>query len=170
MFLFIPIKHQLHDFRLHLNTSHVLIYQMVLLVVQKFCVNLNTSHVLIYPFKETDPTVPEWDLNTSHVLIYLYVCVRRDRSNIFKYISCSYLSMTRRPYASSKQEFKYISCSYLSMTRRPYASSKQEFKYISCSYLSQTAALQMCGVKDLNTSHVLIYPARSFTIFSAGVI
>ena len=36
-----------------------------------------------------------------------------------------------------------------------------KFKYISCSYLSKSSRINITFSKNLNTSHVLIYPTNS---------
>ena len=55
--------------------------------------DLNTSHVLIYRNSVFLSLNCPSDLNTSHVLIYrLEICCNCDLF-IFKYISCSYLSL-----------------------------------------------------------------------------
>ena len=53
--------------------------------------------------------------------------------------------------------FKYISCSYLSLRSNPTGYFRKTFKYISCSYLSHPPPKGMLNFRDSNTSHVLIY-------------
>ena len=53
--------------------------------------------------------------------------------------------------------FKYISCSYLSIKCSNKTISAAEFKYISCSYLSFMVIFPVSRTKHSNTSHVLIY-------------
>ena len=55
--------------------------------------SLNTSHVLIYPVSMEEP----------------FTCIA-----MFKYISCSYLSLKWTKTKVYMIGFKYISCSYLS--------------------------------------------------------
>ena len=98
--------------------------------------NSNTSHVLIYPSMSYLLVGQYIDSNTSHVLIYrLSANGYTDRTNGFKYISCSYLSTLANVSEMQTKIFKYISCSYLSFYN-----------------LSN-------GLTNLhsNTSHVLIY-------------
>ena len=98
----------------NLNTSHVLIYPVPLallipcniifkyiscsyLSVAELCPlqvfpHLNTSHVLIYPFSESSYRSACFHLNTSHVLIYQEAVAHNAFVDLFKYISCSYLS------------------------------------------------------------------------------
>ena len=54
--------------------------------------HLNTSHVLIYQFYEKVKGGVYQDLNTSHVLIYPRIPCLYSEFFEFKYISCSYLS------------------------------------------------------------------------------
>ena len=98
------------------------------------------------------------DLNTSHVLIYLYSTGMSLSNGIFKYISCSYLSVGRNKTYQTCNQFKYISCSYLSIEGKLNLKETGQFKYISCSYLSFKKITQRLCHYYLNTSHVLIYP------------
>ena len=75
--------------------------------------------------------------NTSHVLIYRVSQSVITPKTLFKYISCSYLSVIAQQVTIPVDKFKYISCSYLSMMNVMMAFAGQRFKYISCSYLSQ---------------------------------
>ena len=54
--------------------------------------------------------------------------------------------------------FKYISCSYLSLTQTTSRIDLMRFKYISCSYLSNMGGITNEVHGNSNTSHVLIYP------------
>ena len=103
-------------------------------------IHLNTSHVLIYLFRKFAFWIPFIDLNTSHVLIY--------HANFNK--DCWYVTL-----------FKYISCSYLSGIDMDWNTTDFIFKYISCSYLSIQGKWGNGQDRDLNTSHVLIYPELS---------
>ena len=97
------------------NTSHVLIYQyqkhsQILISSFKYIScsylsscnalktfikkNSNTSHVLIYQIFDKLKFKSEIDSNTSHVLIYLAEIKARTILVEFKYISCSYLSLS----------------------------------------------------------------------------
>ena len=117
--------------------------------------------------------------NTSHVLIYLLPCIFKPSAILFKYISCSYLSIQPQTvrleldiqihlmflFITSNTtnqnlfiKFKYISCSYLSITIILLLNSPISFKYISCSYLSLKGAPVLNSHFYSNTSHVLIYP------------
>ena len=80
---------------IHSNTSHVLIYRTQYPGYSETCNNSNTSHVLIY-LEQAD---------TTEIF-----------EQLFKYISCSYLSDRRRTAVTTGLEFKYISCSYLSLS------------------------------------------------------
>ena len=67
-------------------------------------------------------------------------------------------------FATNSSLFKYISCSYLSVCCFGRAFSFW-FKYISCSYLSSTQGFDEGIKKNSNTSHVLIYlgiPSRNY--------
>ena len=55
----------------------------------------NTSHVLIYHRCPLCKVGMPGHSNTSHVLIYLLVCADTNAESIFKYISCSYLSIPK---------------------------------------------------------------------------
>ena len=93
--------------------------------------------------------------------MFLFIAILRSNGRsvtLFKYISCSYLSiryLSPNPpirylntshvliYRCSdlssymaKVEFKYISCSYLSFVAPAQPAERKKFKYISCSYLS----------------------------------
>ena len=72
-------------------------------------------------------------------LMFLFItniCTTTLYSYIFKYISCSYLSLFAFSSQSLNPSFKYISCSYLSINDVFNPPSIVIFKYISCSYLS----------------------------------
>ena len=77
---------------------------------------LNTSHVLIYLVRLAKEVAQNTNLNTSHVLIYPYKSPIIPKEQIFKYISCSYLSIAPALLVECCFVFKYISCSYLSCT------------------------------------------------------
>ena len=102
----------------------------------------------------------------------------KNLSNLFKYISCSYLSNGKWVEGNLITKFKYISCSYLSAMRilhlflQRYLNTSHVliylclpmpltdlyiFKYISCSYLSLIGNMPEIRISNLNTSHVLIY-------------
>ncbi len=53
--------------------------------------------------------------------------------------------------------FKYISCSYLSIHHTSFVVFITQFKYISCSYLSSWFLTKQILTRNSNTSHVLIY-------------
>ena len=100
--------------------------------------NSNTSHVLIYPlliwYKSS--------LNPIQIhLMFLFItaavasCV--SESFVFKNISCSYLSLPVMEFGTPVTVFKYISCSYLSPKSIVFCEHMLIFKYISCSYLSK---------------------------------
>ena len=67
--------------------------------------NLNTSHVLIYRNVQDAIIWGLNNLNTSHVLIYHNrIPMSQQRILVFKYISCSYLSL----FNTGKQKIKKI--------------------------------------------------------------
>ena len=124
---------------------------------------LNTSHVLIYPEDEAVLPGKSCSLNTSHVLIYqAQQMLEEYYRQLFKYISCSYLSNHIKGGEKHGKGVKYISCSYLSMADTLEGKEKIQFKYISCSYLSQIWLPIIPYKRRLNTSHVLIYPSLYF--------
>ena len=157
MFLFITVLDLKPGVFANLNTSHVLIYPASAPWGYSIASYLNTSHVLIYHFSWQHPSPSNLNLNTSHVLIYQYSKQSRHRLDIFKYISCSYLSGKKIKAHAAKQGFKYISCSYLSIQKMCIPGF--------CYYLNTSHVLiypvienELVPVyENLNTSHVLIY-------------
>ena len=100
--------------------------------------NLNTSHVILYP-KLVYADKPEYAyLNTSHVILYLSLHLRYHKILLFKYISCYSLSD-----AWWTAQYEY-----------------DAFKYISCYSLSKTPQQDEIERRDLNTSHVILYPGQ----------
>ena len=83
------------EYRSNFNTSHVLIYHILLLQWIFKIKYFNTSHVLIYPVQLTTTKGYGINFNTSHVLIYRIKCILNRLSSGFQYISCSYLSYIR---------------------------------------------------------------------------
>ena len=101
-------------------------------------------------------------------------------SQLFKYISCYSLSLilqswlllhlhlntshvilyrvTRYGCRPKRIEFKYISCYSLSDDIFSVFLDNLEFKYISCYSLSQSITFTYLAVRNLNTSHVILYP------------
>ena len=75
------------------NTSHVLIYRCALLSPVTALWHSNTSHVLIYLYLPFMKSSIHLHSNTSHVLIYRCQRHQQDVIPLFKYISCSYLSI-----------------------------------------------------------------------------
>ena len=114
MFLFIQGFKWAGWLRRHFNTSHVLIYPLVLGCVGIILANFNTSHVLIY-----------LDLLLTRLMLTI----------TFQYISCSYLSTTTSTCTlpttiSIHLMFLFIRVTELHLICNPL------FQYISCSYLS----------------------------------
>ena len=73
-------------------------------------------------------------------------------------------------YQEKILQFKYISCSYLSLTVKRTLSLYNKFKYISCSYLSMAhVVFGMLGTR-LNTSHILIYQLRKIVRVSISPV
>ena len=140
MFLFIPLFQYIevtHVVFKYISCSYL---SFLAIFSPPFSEHLNTSHVLIYPLSAQALYFHLCNLNTSHVLIYLARGFRFNDGNLFKYISCSYLSYQFFNQCVMFCIFKYISCSYLSAQKMP-----QKLKF-----------------PDLNTSHVLIYPLWTY--------
>ena len=145
---------------IYLNTSHVLIYRKYNKVFQIARKDLNTSHVLIYPNQTSASRLP---LVFKYISCsYLSVTSMHWNSGFseFKYISCSYLSSENFSSLVFALSFKYISCSYLSKVSGDAKVSGNAFKYISCSYLSFVIKNRPAPMSYLNTSHVLIYQQK----------
>ena len=58
------------------NTSHVVIYQVMLMRKRKNFMSFNTSHVVIYHIGALDYTGGKYSFNTSHVVIYQAKCLQ----------------------------------------------------------------------------------------------
>ena len=52
------------------NTSHVTVYQILLVFFITFGCNFNTSHVTVYQFKQDFTADSKDNFNTSHVTVY----------------------------------------------------------------------------------------------------
>ena len=120
----------------HFNTSHVLIYRIILFRIPLITRYFNTSHVLIYP----KLSIAFGDvLYISIHLMFLFITTEgfvNEGYLEFQYISCSYLSNITPLLIAIPTLFQYISCSYLSLNKKRSGSSNMKFQYISCSYLS----------------------------------
>ena len=81
-------------FSVNFNTSHVLIYRLISIIIPLDKMNFNTSHVLIYLWKRLRIIHRILHFNTSHVLIYPNRCLKLCACTLFQYISCSYLSVS----------------------------------------------------------------------------
>ena len=135
MFLFILLFRflQLHNF--DSNTSYVLVYQVAPQYCSLFFRYSNTSYVLVY----------RSDLFSSNI------------NSKFKYILCSYLSLSCR--TGTLILTIQIHLMFLFIIIPSFLSNQSHtFKYILCSCLSQFIFWQDIKERHSNTSYVLVYP------------
>ena len=116
----------------YISCSYLSVYDKCAFVVHH---NLNTSHVLIYRSSLEQKGMALQNLNTSHVLIYLFMAGPLRLENIFKYISCSYLSIK---FPSMQEHHSNLNTSHVLIYR-------------------EDEVVNGDVILDLNTSHVLIY-------------
>ena len=122
---------------------------------------ISCSYLSITVAHTLDPSV---DSNTSHVLIYPFTGWSSSRDNKIQiHLMFLFIVLECRKFCYYFL-FKYISCSYLSMMNVMMAFAGQRFKYISCSYLSNFSNLARTIGNYSNTSHVLIYQIRDYMI------
>ena len=135
MLLFIKPLRGIHPRVAHSNTSHVIVYQLLLLSVKLF---LQFKYISCYCLSHriTARYLSISYSNTSHVIVYRSVRCKAFCYRTFKYISCYCLSSPRaKPWARSW-----------------YSNTSHVIVYPSA-MSSQSAACRYS-----NTSHVIVYP------------
>ncbi len=145
--------------------------------------NTNTIQIhLMFLFIFISPSrlISSYNSNTSHVLIYHFLVCPTPFHYLFKYISCSYLSIHHTSFVVFITQFKYISCSYLSswfltkqiLTRNSNTSHVLIYQQFKCAMAEKKiysntshVLIYQSGMRwkllppcHSNTSHVLIYP------------
>ena len=114
MLLFIPSRHTNNCKNFRFNTSHVTLYQFVLIHQGELLSGFNTSHVTLYRS-----------------------CGRGSTSSYtFQYISCYSLSVSHIFVVGTEWKFQYISCYSLSIAKLSCKYYTIQFQYISCYSLS----------------------------------
>ena len=98
--------------------------------------SFNTSHVVIYLLPKMILGGGAVSFNTSHVVIYRDSSRKVDKTTLFQYIPCCYLSMKMVEVNSTIDKFQYIPCCYLSGFCITTNSVVGKFQYIPCCYLS----------------------------------